>query len=161
MDRSQKTTELAEMLESSRLYSPEQKIGKDERTYAGNGKFVRFHDVSTGGVFYGFVPVQVPNPSEDYDTQLEALMDIYTTEQIVKSCIKSIVIDLQQEARKTATGATKKMSDAEFAAAWDKLTTEQPEILSRLKTYEHISNHIRDEWLEQQVEVTDGTCRLF
>ena len=159
MDKAQKTIELLVLLKMSSFVSAS-KIGADERTYEDNGSFFRFHDVSADKVFYGFVPIKIPNPADEFDTQLENLMDIYTSEQIVKGCLKSIVIEQQSAARKAATGEGLKMFDAEFATAFDKLGAEQPEIISRLKTYEHIKNHIIEEWLKNQSTDTEG-LRLF
>lgn len=156
MDKAQKTTELLELLKVS-VFESASKIGADERTYELGGKFYRFHDVSAGGEFYGFVSIKIPHPDATADDQLEHLMDIYTTEQIVKGCLKSIVIEKQSTARKVATGEGLKMSDAEFAAAFDNL---DPDICGRLKTYEHIKNHIISEWTESQTDDTEG-IRLF
>lgn len=159
MDKAAKTIELVKLLTVSAAYAEASRI--DDRTYELDGKFVRFHDVSTDGVFYGFKAVDVPNPINEYDDQLEALMDIYTSEQIVKGCVKSIVIELQQAARKTATGDVAKMPDAEFKAEWNRLTVEKPDVIQRLKTYEYIEKHIRDTWAEKQPQTEDGQLRLF
>lgn len=157
MDKADKTTELLQLI-SECPYADGKKVGKDDRTYDLQGRYVRFHDVSTDGKFYGFVAIQIPNPADDYDTQLESLMDIYTTERIVKGCLKSIVIEGQSAARKVATDGVKKMPDAEFASAWDNL---DPDVAGRLKTYEYIAKHIRDTWLKNQADTVDGQYRLF
>ena len=159
MDKAAKTVELVKLLNNSAAYAEASRI--DDRTYELDGRYVRFHDVSTDGKFSGFIAVRVPNPNDAYDVQLESLVEIFTDERIVKGCIKSIVIEEQSSARKAATGKAVQMPDAEFAAAWDVLTIEQPEILQRLKTYEHIAQHIRDEWTEAQPVHEDGQLRLF
>ncbi len=159
MDKAEKTIELVKLLESSSAYSEASKI--DDRLYESDGKYYRFHDVSASEVFYGFMSIQVPNPTHDFATQLELMCEIYSDEQIVKGCIKSLVIETQTAARKVATGKQPKMSSNEFAAAWDKLTVDQPDVVSRLKSYEHIAQHIRDEWLESQPKHEDGYLRIF
>ncbi len=157
MDKAQKTVELVKLI-SECPYADAAKI--DDRTYDASGRFIRFHDVSAGGDFYGFVSIEIPNPADGFDDQLDGLLSIYSTEQIVKGCLKSVVIEQQSAARKAATGEGLKMSDAEYAAAYDKLTAEQPEVIGRLKTYEHIKNHIIEEWLKNQSTDTEG-LRLF
>ena len=161
MNKDEKTTELVQLIEKSPVYAEASKI--DDRTYEVDGRFVRFHDVSTGDpmVFYGFKAVNVPNPAEDFAQQLENLCEIYTDEQIVKGCLKSIVIESQQAARKIATGKVQVMPVNDFRAAWDKLTTEEPEVIQRLKTYEYIEKHIRDTWLEAQPKRENGQLRIF
>ncbi len=159
MDKADKTAELVILLSKSAAYAERSKI--DDRTYELDGKYLRFHDVSTDGVFYGFKAVDIPNPTDAYEAQLEALVEIYSDEQIVKGCVKSIVIELQQAARKVAVGDVAKMPDAEFKAEWNRLTLEEPNVIQRLKTYEYIEKHIRLEWLEAQPQHEDGTLRLF
>lgn len=159
MDKAEKTIELVKLLASLSVYNDASKI--DDRLYEVGGKYYRFHDVSADNVFYGFMPIQVPNPADDFATQLESMCEIYSDEQIVKGCIKSLVIEMQTASRKVATGKQSKMPSAEFAAAWDILTIEQPEVISRLKSYEHIAQHIRDEWAEAQPKHEDGYLRIF
>lgn len=159
MDKADKTAELVILLTNSAAYAERSKI--DDRTYELDGRYVRFHDVSTDGTFYGFKAVDIPNPADTFETQLESLCEIYSDEQIVKGCVKSIVIELQQAARKVATGDVAKMPDAEFKAEWNRLTLEEPDVIQRLKTYEYIEKHIRDEWLEKRPQHEDGTLRLF
>ena len=159
MDKAAKTVELVKLINNSAAYAEASRI--DDRTYESDGKFIRFHDVSTDGVFYGFKAVDIPNPTDSFEAQLEALVEIYSDEQIVKGCVKSIVIELQQASRKVAVGNVATMPDAEFKAEWNRLTLEEPDTIQRLKTYEYIEKHIRDEWLKAQPQHEGGTLRLF
>ncbi len=159
MDKAAKTIELVKLISNSAAYAEASRI--DDRTYELDGRYVGFHDVSTDGKFYGFIAIQVPNPKDSAEDQLNTVCELYTDKQIIKGMIKSTVIDAQSAARKVAVGKVSQMPNAEFAAAWDKLTVEQPEILQRLKTYEHIAQHIRDEWTEAQPVHEDGVLRLF
>ena len=154
MDKTQKTIELLKLLDGP-VYREYAKL--DDRTYTDGTKFVRFHDVSTDGKFYGFVAMSVPHPKDGFDVQLESLCEIYTDERIVKGCLKSIVIEKQSEARKLALGVVK-MSSTEFDLRFNALDAET---LGRLKTMEHIREHITHEWDDEQPEHEDGQLRLF
>lgn len=159
MDKAAKTAELVILLNNSAAYAERSKV--DDRTYELDGRFVRFHDVSTDGVFYGFVAINVPNPADDAENQLNTVCELYTDKQITEGTLKSITIETQQAARKTAVGKVPTMPDAEFKAEWNRLTVEEPEVVQRLKTYEYIEKHIRDSWLEKQPTTEEGTLRLF
>ncbi len=156
MDKAAKTLELVKLLDMSSMYVERSRI--DDRTYELNGKFTRFHDVSTDGVFYGFVAIQVPNPDDAFDAQLEALVELLTDERIVKGCVKSIVIEAQQDARKVAVSKVSTIPQREFDSRFDALNKDT---LSRLKTMEHIREHIIYEWKAEQPQYEDGALRLF
>ena len=156
MDKAEKTIELVKLLNNSAAYREWSKI--DDRTYELDGRFMRFHDVSTDGVFYGFVAIQVPNPGDAFDAQLEALVELLSDERIVKGCVKSIVIEAQQDARKVAVGKITTIPQAEFDSRFNKL---DESTLGRLKTMEHIREHIIHEWKAEQPQQEDGTLRLF
>ncbi len=155
MDKAQKTVALVNLLNGS-SYKDAYRVGKDDRTYENDGKYIKFADVSVGQDFKGFSVVKIPNPANDFDTQLEGMMDIYSSEQIVKGCLKSITIEQQSTARKLATGDVK-MSQVESDARFNKLDTDT---IGRLKTMEHIRAHIQAEWESEQTNDTEG-LRLF
>ena len=156
MDKAAKTLELVKLLDMSSMYAGASRI--DDRTYEVDGRFTRFHDVSTDGVFYGFVAIQVPNPNDAFDVQLEALVELCSDERIVKGCVKSIVIEAQQDARKVAVGKVATIPQAEFDSRFNAL---DESTLGRLKTMEHIREHIVFEWKAEQPQQEDGTLRLF
>ena len=155
MNKDEKTTELLTLLENSTTYNEASKL--DDRTYELDGRYVKFSDVSADKVFYGFVTTNVPHPKDDYDTQLEKMMDIYTSEQIVKGALKSIVIEQQASARKLATGDSK-MSVAEFDSRFNALDVDT---IKRLKTMEYIRQHIQAEYDKDQADGKTDGIRLF
>ncbi len=159
MDKASKTIELVKLLNNSAAYAEASRI--DDRTYELDGKYTRFHDVSTDGKFYGFVAVDVPNPRDDAENQLNTVCELYTDKQITEGTLKSITIEKQSAARKVAVGKVAVMSDVEFKAEWNRLTVEEPDVIQRLKTYEYIEKHIRDKWQTEQPDTEDGQLRLF
>lgn len=164
MDKTDKGIELLKLVKNSPMYEDAAQCEKHPRTFvfagASGDEFVRFHDVSLDkpNRFLGFVAVDVPDPTLADEQQLEALDGLYEDGEIVKHCLKSIAILRQQAARKVATGGTKTIPKAEFNRRYDSLDADT---LRRLKSMEHITKHIEDEWQEEQTDVTDGELRLF
>lgn len=156
MDKSGKTKLLSELIATS-VYVDDPLIGRDERTYDHGGVYVRFHDVSTGDEFRGFVPLTIPNPSLSAEDQLAELVDIYGDETIVKSTLNSEAIKLQSACRKIATGGNKTIPQAEFDARFDRLDAD---IIGRLKDMKHIREHIVSEWESEKSDDVNG-IRLF
>lgn len=170
MNADAKQTELDRLI--AKLLPELQNI--DKRVYKTEDvdEFYRFHDVCTridsgkkdaaGGTIWisqmhGFKKIQIPNPLNPADEQLEALVEIYGDFTLVKSCLNAIAITGQQEARKVVKG-DRKMTESEFAARYDAL---DPELIGRLKTMEYIRRHIMQEWESEQTDVTDGELRIF
>lgn len=155
MDKDKKQTTLVELLQNNTI---EMTIVKGRVFEVGNGDFFRWHDVATqADGFLGFVPVQIPNPKLDAAEQLESLVDIYGDDVIVKSTLNSIAIRRQSEARKLATGDIK-MTQFEFDARFDKL---DEDIVRRLKTMEHIREHIEAKFQADNADNQNGDVRLF
>jgi len=162
MNKKEKTEALDKWIAASSSYCDASKVGNSDRIYENDGVFVKFADVSTrqgdNKVFHGFVTVEIPNPTDDYDTQLENLMNIISSKDIVEGCIKSITIEQQAAARKVALGKDNKISKTEFNTRFNNLDAD---VIQRLKTMEHITEHIENEWRAEQADTEDGQLHIF
>lgn len=158
MDKSEKDAELTRLLAESEAYKDALHATDNPRIWSlDNGsKFVKWHDVATDGKFLGFVAVPIPDPKLSADEQFDELTQIYGDELIVKSCLNSIAIKRQQDARKSLTMKT--IPKAEFNRRYNALDVKT---LQRLKSMEHITEHIEQQWELEQADVADGQIRLF